>query len=42
MLTGLKGPLKVGQHVRVVLQFQRAGEVPADFVVRDQAGRMGM
>jgi copper(I)-binding protein len=38
MLTGLKHPLKAGQHVRVVLQFQRAGDVAADFVVRDQAG----
>jgi hypothetical protein len=38
MLTGLKQPLKAGEHVRVVLQFQRAGDLPADFVVRDQAG----
>jgi copper(I)-binding protein len=38
MLTGLKHPLKAGEHVRVVLQFQRAGDVAADFVVRDQAG----
>ena len=38
MLTGLKHPLKAGEHVRVVLQFQRAGEVAADFVVRDQPG----
>jgi hypothetical protein len=42
MLTGLKRPLKAGQHVRVVLQFQRAGEVAADFVVRDQPGGMQM
>jgi hypothetical protein len=42
MLTGLKHPLKAGQHVRVVLQFQRAGEVAADFVVRDQPGGMRM
>ena len=35
MLTGLKHPLKAGEHVRVVLQFQRAGEIPADFVVRN-------
>jgi hypothetical protein len=42
MLTGLKAPLKAGQHVHVVLQFQRAGQVAADFVVRDQAGGMGM
>ena len=38
MLTGLKRPLKAGEHVRIVLQFQRAGDVAADFVVRDQAG----
>ena len=42
MLTGLKRPLKAGQHVRIVLQFQRAGDVAADFVVRDQAGGMRM
>ena len=42
MLTGLKRPLKAGQHVRVVLQFQRAGDVAADFVVRDAAGGMRM
>ena len=35
MLSGLKNPLKAGQHVRVVLQFQRAGQAPADFVVRN-------
>jgi len=35
MLTGLKAPLKAGQHVKIVLQFQRAGNVAADFVVRD-------
>ena len=38
MLIGLKHPLKAGEHVRIVLQFQRAGAVAADFVVRDQAG----
>ena len=42
MLSGLKRPLKAGEHVRVVLKFQRAGDVPADFVVRDQAGGMRM
>ncbi|HEY1425252.1 MAG TPA: copper chaperone PCu(A)C [Caulobacteraceae bacterium] len=35
MLTGLKRPLKAGEHVRVVLQFQRAGDVPAEFAVHD-------
>ena len=39
MLTGLKAPLRAGQHLRIVLQFQRAGAVAADFVVRDAAGR---
>jgi copper(I)-binding protein len=38
MLTGLKAPLKAGQHVKIVLQFQRAGNVAADFVVRDAPG----
>jgi copper(I)-binding protein len=35
MLTGLKHPLRAGEHVRIVLQFQRAGDVPTDFVVRN-------
>ena len=35
MLTGLKRALSAGQHVRIVLQFQRAGNVPAEFVVHD-------
>jgi copper(I)-binding protein len=38
MLTGLKAPLKAGQHVKIVLQFQRAGDIAADFVVRDTPG----
>jgi periplasmic copper chaperone A len=37
MLIGLKTPLKAGAHVRITLQFQRAGAVAADFVVRDAA-----
>jgi len=41
MLTGLKSPLKAGQHVKIVLQFQRAGNIAADFIVRD-AGPGGM
>lgn len=43
MLLGLKGPLKPGQHVRIVLRFQRAGDVAVDFTVRDgeTAGGMG-
>jgi len=42
MLMGLKHPLTAGQHVRIVLQFQRAGPKPTDFVVRDDAGGMRM
>lgn len=43
MLVGLKRSLKAGQHVKVVLQFQRAGNLPVDFTVRDTApGGMGM
>lgn len=38
MLTGLKAPLKAGQHVRIVLQFQRAGQVAADFIVGNGPG----
>jgi copper(I)-binding protein len=42
MLIGLKTPLKAGTHVKITLQFQRAGAVAADFVVRDAApGGMG-
>jgi hypothetical protein len=42
MLIGLKRPLKAGQHVKIVLQFQRAGNVPVDFAVRDAAPAGGM
>lgn len=44
MLTGLKNPLKAGAHVKIILQFQRAGAVAADFIVRDAApgGMAGM
>ena len=41
MLTGLIAPLKPGQHVRIVLRFQRAGNVAADFVVKDGPGGHG-
>ncbi|HVM99543.1 MAG TPA: copper chaperone PCu(A)C [Caulobacteraceae bacterium] len=37
MLMGLKAPLRAGQHVRMLLQFQRAGNVAVDFTVRDAA-----
>ena len=35
MLIGLKHALVAGQHVRVMLRFRRAGEVPVDFAVRN-------
>jgi copper(I)-binding protein len=37
MLIGLKRALKAGEHVKVVLQFQRAGDVTIDFPVLDAA-----
>ena len=37
MLTGLKHPLRPGEHVPMALHFQRAGDVRADFAVRDSA-----
>jgi hypothetical protein len=42
MLIGLKRPLAAGQHVRIVLDFARAGAVPVDFTVRDTAPAGGM
>jgi len=42
MLIGLKSPLKAGAHVKITLQFQRAGAVVGDFVVRDAAPAGGM
>lgn len=36
MLIGLKRPLKLGEHVPVTLQFAKAGQVSADFVVRPE------
>jgi hypothetical protein len=43
MLLGLKHPLTAGQHVRMTLNFTRAGPETADFVVRDAApGMPGM
>jgi len=37
MLEGLRRPLARGQHVRITLRFQRAGDVGAEFTVRDTA-----
>ena len=37
MLTGLKGPLKAGAHVRMVFTFAKAGPVSVDVPVRDAA-----
>jgi hypothetical protein len=34
MLIGLKRPMRAGSHVKVTLQFQRAGAVVADFAVK--------
>src|ERR1700722_13002430 len=42
MLVGLKGPMKAGAHVKVTFEFQRAGAVAADFVVRDGPPPSGM
>ncbi len=44
MLIAPKAALKAGTHVKVTLEFQRAGRVAADFVVRDAApgGMAGM
>jgi copper(I)-binding protein len=33
MLTGLKAPLKQGEHVDATLKFQKAGEVKVDLLV---------
>lgn len=37
MLTGLKAPLKKGQHIAVTLTFEKAGEVRVDVPVGDVA-----
>ena len=42
MLMGLKSPLAAGRHVKVTLQFTRAGPVTADFPVRAAAPGGGM
>lgn len=42
MLIGLKAPLTAGRRVRVVLHFQRAGDVAVDFPVRADAPKGGM
>jgi periplasmic copper chaperone A len=42
MLVGVKGPLTAGAHVKITLQFQRAGSVVADFTVRYAAPGMHM
>lgn len=34
MLLGLKAPLKEGQHFTLRLQFEHAGAIPADIIVR--------
>jgi copper(I)-binding protein len=42
MLTGLKGPLKAGSHVRMVFAFAKAGAVSVDVPVRDTAPAASM
>ena len=42
MLTGLKRPLKVGDHVRVVLTLVPGGPMTFDFPVRQEAPAGGM
>jgi copper(I)-binding protein len=42
MLIGLKGPLVAGQHVKVMLDFTRAGTVTVDFPVLVAAPAGGM
>ena len=42
MFIGLKGPLRVGQHVKVTLDFTRSGPVGVDFPVRADAPAGGM
>lgn len=34
MMTGLKRPLKTGEHFPVVLTFQKSGKVQVDFIVQ--------
>jgi hypothetical protein len=42
MLVGVKRPMKAGSHVKITFEFQRAGAVAADFVVRDAPPPSGM
>lgn len=42
MLVGVKGPMKTGAHVKITFEFQRAGAIAADFVVRDAPPTSGM
>ena len=37
MFVNIKAPFKSGDHIPVVLRFQRAGEVKVDFVVGDNS-----
>ena len=41
MFVGLKQPLKEGDHIKVMLQFEKAGNVPVDFVVESMGARSG-
>jgi copper(I)-binding protein len=41
MFVGLKQPLKEGDHIKVMLQFEKAGNAPVDFVVESMGARSG-
>ncbi len=41
MFVGMKGPLKKGEHVKVTLQFAKAGKVDVDFTVEGIAAMQG-
>jgi len=41
MFVGLKQPLREGEHVKVTLQFEKAGNAAVDFVVQGIGARSG-
>ena len=41
MFVGLKEPLERGQHIKVTLHFEKAGNVPVDFVVEGIGAQTG-
>ena len=38
MMTGLKQPLKMGQHIKGTLTFEKAGKVDIEYAVQDIGG----